>query len=73
MGWADTLVSARFAAAGVPIGGAQPWAIQVRDARFFGEVLARGSLGFGETYVAGDWERYPGSRRCCRPMARCRR
>ncbi|MCF7992160.1 MAG: cyclopropane fatty acyl phospholipid synthase [Thiohalocapsa sp.] len=50
-------LAARFAAAGVPIGGAEPWAIQVRDEqRFFAEVLTRGSLGFGESYVAGAWD-----------------
>ncbi|MBK1632645.1 cyclopropane-fatty-acyl-phospholipid synthase [Thiohalocapsa halophila] len=56
MAWPEALVRARFAAAGVPIDGEHPWAIQVRDARFFRELLARGSLGLGEAYVAGVWE-----------------
>jgi hypothetical protein len=42
-------LAALFAAAGVPVDGAEPWAIQVRDERFFAEALERGSFGFGES------------------------
>ncbi|MCW8194311.1 cyclopropane fatty acyl phospholipid synthase [Proteobacteria bacterium 005FR1] len=42
--------------AGVAINGNAPWDIQVRDRRVFEQVLSRGSLGFGETYIAGLWE-----------------
>ena len=52
----EALLRHLFERAGVPIGGPLPWAIQVRDRRFFAEVLARGTLGFGESYVAGAWD-----------------
>ena len=41
---------------GVEIDGPQPWDIQVRDPRFYRRVLADGSLGLGESYMAGWWE-----------------
>lgn len=42
--------------AGVTIGGTQPFDLQVRDERFYGRVLARGSLGLGEAYMDGWWD-----------------
>jgi cyclopropane-fatty-acyl-phospholipid synthase len=42
--------------AGVSINGDQPWDIRVKNRGFFPKVLLRGSLGLGESYMAGDWE-----------------
>jgi cyclopropane-fatty-acyl-phospholipid synthase len=42
--------------AGVTINGNAPWDIQVKDKRVYEQVLMRGSLGFGETYIEGLWE-----------------
>jgi cyclopropane-fatty-acyl-phospholipid synthase len=52
---ARNFVSRLLARAGVEIGGGQPWDIQVRDPRFYHRTL-RGSLGFGESYMDGDWD-----------------
>jgi cyclopropane-fatty-acyl-phospholipid synthase len=41
---------------GVEINGQRPWDIQVHDARFYRRVLADGSLGLGESYMAGWWD-----------------
>lgn len=42
--------------AGVSINGDRPWDIRVKNRCFFPKVLLRGSLGLGESYMAGDWE-----------------
>lgn len=44
------------ALADVRFNGDRPWDIQVRDPVFYDQVLRRGSLGFGESYLDGDWE-----------------
>lgn len=44
------------AAAGVHFNGDAPWDIQVHDARVYGAILGRGSLGFGDTFVEGLWD-----------------
>ena len=49
-------ISALLALAGVQIDGPNPWDIQVRDDRLYGRVLNQGTLGFGESYVDGDWD-----------------
>jgi cyclopropane-fatty-acyl-phospholipid synthase len=36
--------------------GAEPWDLDVRDDRFYGRLIAQGSLGFGDSYVDGWWE-----------------
>lgn len=41
--------------ADVQINGNRPWDIQVKNTRFYKRVLAGGSLGFGESYMDGDW------------------
>jgi len=50
------LVHEVFAGCGIEIGGSAPWDIQVRDERFYNMVLGKGSLGLGESYMAGYWE-----------------
>jgi len=55
-GLAKKLVSEVLRRSGIAISGPNPWDIQVHDDRFFGRVLAGGSLGFGESYMDGDWD-----------------
>ncbi len=51
-----TVVAELLAAADVRINGDRPWDIQVRNPRLFDRVLRDWSLGFGESYVDGDWD-----------------
>lgn len=44
------------ALADVRFNGDRPWDIKVRDPVLYDQVLRRGSLGFGESYLDGDWE-----------------
>ena len=53
--FARKIVTDTFARAGVKINGNNPWDIQVHNERFYGQTL-RGSLGFGESYMDGDWD-----------------
>lgn len=46
----------RLAKAGIRIGGDAPWDITVHDPAFYRQVLLRGSLGLGETYMDGLWD-----------------
>jgi len=45
-----------LAEAGCRFNGSTPWDIQVRDASVYRRILTHGSLGFGESYMDGDWE-----------------
>lgn len=45
-----------LARADVHIDGSRDTDIQVRDERVFQRVFAHGSLGFGESYMDGDWD-----------------
>jgi hypothetical protein len=42
--------------AGVRIGGAAPWDMQVHDSRVHARIVAHGSLGLGEAYMDGWWD-----------------
>jgi cyclopropane-fatty-acyl-phospholipid synthase len=42
--------------AGVGTDGREPWDLQVQDDRFYGRLIAQGSLGFGDSYVDGWWQ-----------------
>jgi cyclopropane-fatty-acyl-phospholipid synthase len=42
--------------AGVRINGDRPWDIRVHNERFYGRVLAGGSLALGESYMDGWWD-----------------
>lgn len=44
------------AQADIRFDGARPWDFQIHDERFYGRVLAGGSLGAGESYVDGWWD-----------------
>jgi cyclopropane-fatty-acyl-phospholipid synthase len=53
---AEKLVTDIFNQGGISLNGPNPWDIQIRDSRFFNRVLTGGSLGFGESYMDGDWD-----------------
>lgn len=42
--------------ADVEVNGDRPWDIQVHDERFFGRLLAEGSMAAGEAYMDGWWD-----------------
>ncbi|MCI5052081.1 MAG: cyclopropane fatty acyl phospholipid synthase [Simkaniaceae bacterium] len=44
------------AQADIQIGGERPWDIQVNNEDFYARVLRDGSLGLGESYMAGWWD-----------------
>ncbi|GAA4816469.1 cyclopropane-fatty-acyl-phospholipid synthase [Marinicella pacifica] len=52
----NNTLNAWLASADVQIGGDRPWDLQVHDNRFYARVLAQGSLGLGESYMAGWWD-----------------
>lgn len=54
--WARGKVEALLWSAGVRVGGAAPWDIQVHDSRFYRRVLVNGSLGLGESYMDAWWD-----------------
>lgn len=41
---------------GVEFNGDSPWDIQVRNEAVYTRILSQGSLGFGESYMDGDWD-----------------
>lgn len=45
-----------LALANISINGNRPWDIQVHNNAFYSKVLAKGSLGLGESYVASWWD-----------------
>ena len=45
-----------FSLADIKIGGTRPWDIHVYNKKFFAKVLLEGSLGLGESYMAGWWD-----------------
>lgn len=50
------LVRDILAQADIQINGTRPWDIVVKNERFYDRLIADGSLGFGESYMDGDWE-----------------
>ena len=56
MSRAQHILSDLLAIADIQIDGGRPWDIAVHDDRFFGRVLASGTLGFGESYMDGWWD-----------------
>jgi cyclopropane-fatty-acyl-phospholipid synthase len=52
--------------AGVHFNGTSAWDIQVYDSDFYRQVLTRGSLGFGESYMDGLWESHALDELMCR-------
>jgi cyclopropane-fatty-acyl-phospholipid synthase len=50
------IIEQLFSETGVQINGPDPWDILVRDDQFYARVLKDGSLGLGESYMAGWWD-----------------
>lgn len=50
------LVRDILAQADIQISGTRPWDIVVKNERFYDRLITDGSLGFGESYMDGDWE-----------------
>ena len=42
--------------AGIQVNGRAPWDMQVRDSATWRRMMAYGTLGFGESYMDGQWE-----------------
>jgi cyclopropane-fatty-acyl-phospholipid synthase len=42
--------------AGIQVNGPAPWDMQVRDSATWRRMMAYGTLGFGESYMEGQWE-----------------
>jgi cyclopropane-fatty-acyl-phospholipid synthase len=68
MSRAQNVLTKLLAVADIQIDGPRPWDIQVHDARFFGRVLASGTLGFGESYMDGWWDCEALDGMCCRAI-----
>ena len=45
-----------FSFADIKIGGNRPWDLQVHNDDFYARLLAKGSLGLGESYMEGWWD-----------------
>jgi cyclopropane-fatty-acyl-phospholipid synthase len=52
----EQLISEIFALADIRINGTRPWDIQVHRPEFYNHILCGGSLGLGESYMAGWWD-----------------
>ena len=52
----EAAIQALLAEAGVTLNGAEPWDPQVHNPDLYARVLAQGSLGLGEAYMAGWWD-----------------
>lgn len=53
---AKKIIEQMAGVAGIKINGDKPWDITVHNQEFFPVVLEEGSLGFGESYMAGWWD-----------------
>jgi cyclopropane-fatty-acyl-phospholipid synthase len=56
MSQAKLVVESLFNLAGVKVNGDNPWDIKIHNADFYKRVLKDGSLGLGESYMAGWWD-----------------
>ncbi|MGB7434536.1 MAG: class I SAM-dependent methyltransferase, partial [Candidatus Acidiferrum sp.] len=52
----QTTVESILGRADVRINGSRAWDIQVHDERFYPNVISRGALGLGESYMDGWWD-----------------
>jgi cyclopropane-fatty-acyl-phospholipid synthase len=50
------LIQELLASAGIRINGNAPWDLHIHDPSVYRQILTRGSLGFGESYMAGLWD-----------------
>lgn len=51
----ERIVTEELASAGIIVGGKRPTDIQVHHPRAYRAIALQGSLGLGESYMAGDW------------------
>ncbi len=56
MNAAKNKVACLLAHAGIAINGGEPWDMQINDDRVFRRILAKGSIGIGESYMDGWWD-----------------
>src|SRR5437867_2812292 len=68
MSKAQDVLSDLLAVADIQINGSRPWDIAMHNDRFFGRVLASGSLGFGESYMDAWWDCDALDEMCCRAI-----
>ncbi len=54
--WAARLVERSLAECDIQLGGARPFDIRVSDPAAFRRIVRAGSLGFGESYMDGQWD-----------------
>ena len=54
--FAEKTVESILSIADIKVNGDRPWDITVHNSDFFPFVLENGSLGFGESYMAGWWD-----------------
>jgi cyclopropane-fatty-acyl-phospholipid synthase len=54
--WLQRKLSAVLEPAGITINGPHPWDPQIRNKRALRRIVFGGTLGAGESYVAGDWD-----------------
>ena len=52
----ETVLQDILAPAGITLNGDKPWDMQIKDQRFYRNVLRNGSLGLGESYMEGWWD-----------------
>jgi cyclopropane-fatty-acyl-phospholipid synthase len=52
----EKLVRGMLSEANIPLGGKEPYAMQVRDPKVFHRIVRDGTLGLGETYMEGAWD-----------------
>lgn len=55
-GNAQRTVESILEQANIAVNGSRPWDIQVFDERFFSKVIAKGTLGLGESYMDAWWD-----------------
>lgn len=56
MGLSKRVVSSFLEKAGVSVSNSKQTDIVVNDPSFFQDVLFRGSMGFGDSYIEGKWD-----------------
>ena len=64
-----SIIERLLAEADIAIDGTRPWDIEVHDPRFFGRVLAGGTLALGESYMDGWWDCAALDEMCARAIA----
>ena len=53
---AERIVRSKFESAGIDIGTSDSCEVKVIDSSFYSDVLFKGSLGLGDSYIEGKWQ-----------------